>query len=485
MADLIFTDTTDDSYVGSLTAIDYKFRVHFRRPLAYSGDFGFDWLQDEFLTCTTLDRLKKEYKPCKILNQEYLVPWMSIKKHYQVRVNLTIEELDGVPSDIDIIKLKPQKGISFEPAQLRVVDIIGKTVKHFPTGDETGIEIKIECTDYIKKDTQVEVYDRNDKVIGKLSLLKNDKEYKLPIRVVLLVRKGHETTDEQAITTHLTTHADSDFKGATDLPDCMHKLENQMNYYAYNQAFVKCEMERGSSGDIVLHKTTIDESVWGNEGKIDATTGEMVNSNELLYDLLDLYRKQVERGQSGTGFFKGVVLIITNFEGGGFTGKGNLYVIDDRNCILFKVDTRVRTNSADGSFYTKVPSGNMKMDVYIHEIGHILSLTHPFHKFDRNELLKDGEQLKQINAYLSNSAIPKVERDTYWLNNKNGIKRMNRSCYLYARNKYTFKGNGTEEHPEEGSTRCMYMDYTDDRKVFTQWQWRIIQESVQRYFSSK
>jgi hypothetical protein len=43
----------------------------------------------------------------------------------------------------------------------------------------------------------------------------------------------------------------------------------------------------------------------------------------------------------------------------------------------------------------------------------------------------------------------------------------------------------TDIEPKKGATKCMYMDYNVDRKVFTQWQWRTIQECVNRFFLIK
>ena len=476
----------DEKVSASLKIVPKSFVVHFRRPQSYAGDFGFDWLQDEFLTCTTLDKLKKEHNPCKILNQEYLVPWMSIKNGQQATVNLIIEKIEGTPSDADVIKLKEQNGISFMPEIIKVVDILEKEVEHFPSGKDVGIEVKITCKQALTKDTEIKVYDRNDEVIGKLSFSKNHKEYKLPMRIVLLVRKGYENTDEQAITTHLTANSNSDFNGASDLPDCMHKLENQMNYYAYNQAFVKCEMERSTSGDVKLHRVAIDEAEWTSNGRINSA-GEIADRDDLNSTLLEPYKNQIERGLSGTGFFKGVVIFITNFEGEKIAGKGNMHIIDDRNCILFKVDSTTIRTRPDGSQYTDTPNGNIKMDTYVHEVGHVLSLAHPFQYFNKQSIEQRGQDITQIDAYLKNSSVSENDKASYWETIKDSYKRWNRYAYLFYRNKYFFPGTGNKTFPEKGSTKCLFMDSTPNRnrRVFTQWQWKTIQESVEQYFSTK
>lgn len=407
MADLIFTDNNDESRVGALTQSMFRFRVHFRRPESYMGEYGFDWLQDEFLTCTTLDKLKKEYNPCTILNQEYLTAWMSIKNGQSFKVNLSIEIFEGTPSEQDVIKLNPQKGISFEPSIIKITDIINNTIKHFPTGEDKGTEIIIKCAQYISKDTVVEVYDKNSETIGKLSFLKNDIEYKLPIRVVLLVRKGFEINDKLLIENHLIHNADSDFNGLANLSECMQSLEEEMNKYSFNQAFVKCEFEKK------IHKVAIDENEWIREGYINSD-GILIDRSDLNSDLLNLYKIQIEKGSSGTDFFKGVIIIISNFEGENMAGKGNLNIIDDRNCIVFKIDTTTERTRTDGTKYRLLPDGNIHKSVYIHEVGHVLSLTHPFQVFNKDDIQENEEFVVSINDYLGNPHVSQAEKDAVW-----------------------------------------------------------------------
>ena len=39
--------------------------IHFRRPETYDGEFGFDWMRDDYSTiCNNYEELKKEYYDC-------------------------------------------------------------------------------------------------------------------------------------------------------------------------------------------------------------------------------------------------------------------------------------------------------------------------------------------------------------------------------------------------------------------------------------
>lgn len=396
---------------------------------------------------------------------------MSINKGRKYIVNLTIETLSGIASDVDIIKLKPQNGITFTPAQIKVKDIT-TNVSHFPSGTDLGQEIEIACTDFIKQNTIIDIYNQNDTIIGKLSFSRNDKEYKMPIRIVLLLRENHEATDRKAIATHLTTHPESDFLGESDIESCMKWLEIYMNQNAFNQAFIKTEMER-ENDNVKIRQVAINEQEWKNKGLIDNTTGQFVSTDDLLPEILDLYKQQVEKK---TGFFKGIVVFITNLRcGTSITGKGQVNIIDDRNCVLFKYIGPTRAD------------GNVKMSTYVHEIGHVLSLVHPFQAFDRDIILNLGEQIAKFDKYLQDNTIPQSERDARWVANKDSYKKANRQCYLYSRNKHLFGRNDSNNEERTGITKCMFMDYLlpKDQRVFTQWQWKTMQESVKRYFSNK
>lgn len=63
-----------------------NFLIHFRRPDNYDGEFGFDWMRDDYNTvCNNYKELKKEYYDCEKnekvelpKGKEYFVPWLSM-----------------------------------------------------------------------------------------------------------------------------------------------------------------------------------------------------------------------------------------------------------------------------------------------------------------------------------------------------------------------------------------------------------------------
>jgi hypothetical protein len=446
-----------------------QFLTHIRRPHYYNGSYGLDWLQEEFKNYRSSFKLKEEYKPTKYFGQEYLTPWLSIAKGQTIKINLVVEKLSGTVSGNDTIKLPPQKGLRFSPEEIKLEEIT-ETVKHFPSGEDKGVEIKITCEDTVSSDSIVNIYNQKNEITGRFSLFASSKEYVLPVRVVLLVRKGFEVQDINDLQAHLTTNMYSDFWGKSSIGECMEELERYMNKYAYNQAFVRCKMER-KNNTIATHNVVIDEQEWRNKNYINAD-GKIINRDDLQTDLLAIYKHQIERH---SGFFKGIILMITNFEAvdrnGKLLGQGNLDIIDDRNCIIFK------SNSVDD--YQGL--GNIHQSTYIHEIGHVLSLTHPFHIHNWQRIQQNEAFVVSLNQILKDPHETQNRKDELWRMYEKDYKENNRDAYKYYNNKYTFWGAGREK-PEEGATQCMYMDYKVNRKVFTQWQWRTIRKSIKDIF---
>lgn len=483
---------------GRIDTIPKRFLVHFRRPHDYDGNYGFDWLQPEFENYVSSFRLRNEYNPTRLFGEGYLTPWLSIAIEQTVKINLVIQSLNDAitPSDNDIIRLPRQGNIRFVPEEIRVKDIT-ENVKHFPTGEEKGVEVEVICDGAISSDTIVNVFNQNNKIIGRLSVLRNNNELVMPVRVVLLVREGYEEPDIRALTEHMTSRY-GDFSDCSSISECMESLEKHMNTYAYNQAFIRCEMERDSNRQIIEYRITINEAEWKRKGYIDANGRIISGVNEaretaLINELLEIYRTQVERGQRNR--FRGVVMMITNFEAGRTEkrrnedsneyeefsyitlGLGNLNVIDARNCIMFK---------------NRFPNedGNANKVTYIHEIGHVLSLAHPFQVWPSPEVRREREEhIARLNRFFEHPDVTEAERAREWLRHRDTFKRINRSLFLFSRNRYTFIGNGTARNPERGMTRT-FMDYveerrTDNRRFFTQRQWRTIQEAVRRFFSRR
>ncbi|NRS89928.1 hypothetical protein HNQ02_002862, partial [Flavobacterium sp. 7E] len=135
------------------------FVVNFRRLPDYNGEFGFDWMRDNYKEiCADYEKLKCEYTPEVINDAEYFVPWISMFPNQQnVKLKLEIDLKTDTLKDDDIIKLPSKNGISFEPNQIKALEIDGK-------------EIKVNCSTPLTNDVFIDLLDQDNKIIGKLNL---------------------------------------------------------------------------------------------------------------------------------------------------------------------------------------------------------------------------------------------------------------------------------------------------------------------------
>lgn len=152
---------------------DLKFIARFERLGTYKGEFGFDWMRDNYKDiCQDYEKLKKEYFPTSIYEEEYFVPSLSMFPNQEnVKLKLAIKKKEGTISDTDIIKLLAKKGIRFEPNEIKVSEADGK-------------QITIICESALSSNVMINLLDKDDKTVGKLNIFKNDEEYLLPIQFV-------------------------------------------------------------------------------------------------------------------------------------------------------------------------------------------------------------------------------------------------------------------------------------------------------------
>ncbi|MFB9057623.1 type VI secretion system tube protein TssD [Mariniflexile ostreae] len=164
--------------------VDLKFIAKFERiDSTYRGGFGFDWMRDSYTSiCQDYENLKQVYTPTSIHGEEYFVPWLSMFPNQAgVMLKLTIKEKEGTVKDSDIIKLPSKNGIKFVPNEIKVSEANGK-------------EITIFCESALSNDTAINLIDKDDKIVGKLNLLKNDENLTLKVKLVKV--KGNEVDNK-------------------------------------------------------------------------------------------------------------------------------------------------------------------------------------------------------------------------------------------------------------------------------------------------
>ena len=80
--------------------------VHFRQLENYNGEFGFDWMRDNYqMISENYEELKKYYKDAQINSSEYFVPYLSMfPGQDNILLNLDILLGNKVTKN-DVIKL--------------------------------------------------------------------------------------------------------------------------------------------------------------------------------------------------------------------------------------------------------------------------------------------------------------------------------------------------------------------------------------------
>ena len=178
---------TGQKVSAELKEIERKYLIHFRRPDNYEGEFGLDWMRDNYKEiCNDYEALKKEYydaekkEKVEIEGQEYFVPWLSMFPNQKdVKLALKLEIIEGRISNKDIITFSDVEGLSFEPNEIKLKDLQKKQEK------KEDFLVTVFCSKSLTKNVCVDVINKSDgQIVGKLNIVKNDEVYNLPIKIV-------------------------------------------------------------------------------------------------------------------------------------------------------------------------------------------------------------------------------------------------------------------------------------------------------------
>ncbi|AXT50282.1 DUF4280 domain-containing protein [Aquimarina sp. BL5] len=196
-----------------------KFLVNVRRPDDYKGEYGFDWLRDEYIypietigydntgspfsgplnqqlpLCKNVDDLKNEYKTKDVVNPitpygvEYYPAWLSIFPDVsyngvnQVELNIEIEEIEPLVGDAtEIIFESANDSLIVTPSQISLSELLGEkqtkdlgvTTKEFYV-TEKMITVKCEGN-ALENHEEIKIYaelDGEKEEVGKLMVYNN------------------------------------------------------------------------------------------------------------------------------------------------------------------------------------------------------------------------------------------------------------------------------------------------------------------------
>lgn len=441
--------------------------IHFRRPEDYYGEFGFDWMRDDYSTiCNNYEELKKEYYDCEknekvelLKDKEYFVPWFSmLPKQKDVKLALKLENIKRKLSRKDIIKIPTTESISFEPNEIKLKNIQKK--------EKEGKEflVTVTCSKPLTKDICIPVLNKDNKEVGKLNVAKNDVEYHLPVTIINIEGNGIESR-----------------------PISASEMEKIFNEKSFQQAFIKTSVKTDTLNKSIEELLSIgaisflDESDNEDFKKAYNRTERIVANENTLEILEKIYAKPN----------KGVNLFILNIERIQFIkyipnnskfssydiyeelevnrSKIYKYICKYSNFKLESSDTGRYFMLSGGQKgqsnviptkknYCIVFEGYDKRMTTIHEIGHLLGLSEIYE-------LRISE--KRYN-FLKQKQNP-TEEDKDYIKDYEVMSK-----YQY----FTFKHGSTDNFVDD------YIPFNRveiSKKSFYRWQWGVMQYEINNY----
>ncbi len=326
----------------------------------YKGEFGLDWMRDNYKDiCENYEELKKEYEQITIEGETYFVPWLSMFPNQEnVSLNLKVKITEGKPKNDDVIKLPSKNGIRFEPNEVKIKDI-----------QKGEVTIKVFCDTPLNKDTKIELLDKENHTVGKITVVKNDEELILPIQFVKVL--GNESNN---------TYNERTFD---NFDQELSKIDDDLSNKYFNQALIIPEVHLIKEM-IVDINTFVEKQVLTLKYSPDGSKG-IPNYQENFDD--ELYKLYVNKW----GEFKGIIVFLSAMHQSGMElGHARIFPRTNNFCLI-----------APDSIWNSL--------AITHEVAHSLGLYHPSTPIsvnDKNINLKE-QRIKKINDYLeSNKEVP-------------------------------------------------------------------------------
>ncbi|MFC0429172.1 hypothetical protein [Chryseobacterium scophthalmum] len=468
-----------------------KFLIHFRRNTTYNGEFGFDWIRDEYIYPITnvggtnkelsLDptKLKIEYKTTDVSNiispygKDYYCSFLNLMLNQEVTLDIEVEELETLSSDAtEILFESSNSDLVITPTNIALSTLIagGKQSKNLggtATRDYylANNQVKVKCNRAFTVNEQIKIFAKlkdpssgieDKKEVGKMMVMKNSDQPKYTINVYVI--KTYIVDDASFGETVIDTQINS--KGG------LQAFEDFLNKQSLNQGLIQIKFNYDTDGNpydwafrkISLKNASVENAYRGmllNETTMEVDTGLYMNYINDRFKLMfpGLTRK------------KGIFLYLTPLTSPTAGGAAYNVPLANKHCIIFNQNLN-------------------HFESYAHEIGHTLGLEHFFldgtltvdqeiQAIENKKILKEQEKRDWFrnNAaqYVGNSQLRREHERIF----DEQISRFNDEINVLRKNIHRFAIQTTEN----------IMDYDlNNQKTFDKWQWKVIQDEAKQYY---
>jgi hypothetical protein len=382
-----------------------EYVVLFKRLPSYQGEFGWDYMRDEYLTGTCiegLEDLKKIYVPfeaqTKNINTSspygtYYTPWLSMFVNHNSVIGKEVELMIEVPTDFisydvdfsteEMIFVPSSKNLRVVPDKIPITDGI------------SSVKIKIFCDATLDTDATIDVKSSKGDIVGKMNVMKNKGVDKLTINVYVI--KAF-VTDDPVFSKAVVDTEINKLGGLS-------KIEEYLNKQSLNQALIQIKLIYDTQYDWENKKSTL---LLVNQGKnvageikqeLSKYIGMIKDTQKMLMHegkYMDYINERFKMLNSKYYSQKGIFLFLTPFNSPSAGGASYTAPVDSKRIILYK------TNLDD-------------FPTYAHEIGHTLGLEHTF--LSKDTACNTIAVQTEINNTKQDLQRKKEEKRTYFQTN--------------------------------------------------------------------
>ena len=369
--------------------------------------------------------------------------------HYN-QLQLTLEECHAVTPN----------GIRVEPSKLNMNDCLN------------GAVITIYCDSPLKNDETITAIASKGAIVGKINVMKNSHYQDLTINVYVI--KSY-LTDKNYTNDYGKKVVDNKLSEIGGLQ----AIKNYLNKKSLNQALIQVNLididEKGKPFDWGFRKSSLEIANKGLAPEFNNDNAPtnifytefkdmLVDKNKMLFDdgkFINFINFQFEKKYKKYINKKSIFLYLTSLNSQDSGGAAFLVPLNNKHCIIFNSNLK------------NLPS-------YAHEIGHTFGLTHTFPENNRDydnkiRIFKDDSELRR-QWLIRNERIANIYQVKF---EKHHMKRSENIQKSYEKIKeydiFRFEKSKTDN----------ILDYHNKRISFTQWQIKIMQNEVEKYYNDK